>query len=79
VGRLPCGILQGYLFGRYVFYPDGACFSFDPHNQLFCSYRVTEQDIMEGYIGKLNRRTWLDILPLLTSSPSGTLREEKYS
>jgi hypothetical protein len=59
IGRLPCGVLSGYLFGRYVFYPDGASYAFDPVNQLISSYETTADDVMEGYIAKLNCTTWL--------------------
>lgn len=41
VGRLPCGVLSGYLFGRYVFLPDGACYCYDPINYIVCSYEHT--------------------------------------
>lgn len=59
IGRLPCGVLYGYLFGKNYFNPDGACYAYDPVNQLVSSYRVTHKDVLEGYIGKLNRKTWL--------------------
>jgi hypothetical protein len=78
VGRLPCGVLSGYLFGRYVFYPDGANYAFDPQNQLLCSYRVTSQDVMEGYIGRPNHRTWLDFSRLMEAGDDKSKRERKY-
>jgi hypothetical protein len=78
VSRLPCGMLYGYLFGRYVFYPDGANYSYDPVNQLLSSYRVTHQDILEGYIGKLNRRTWIEFSLLVQGLPSERQREQRY-
>ena len=68
VGRLPCGILSGYLFGRYVFYPEGASYVFDPVNQLICSYQATTEDLMEGYIGKLNYKSWLEFCQLMNSN-----------
>lgn len=67
IGRMPCGILSGYLFGRYVFLPDGANYCYDPINHLVCSYALENKDIMKGYIGKLNSKARMEFHRLISS------------
>lgn len=55
-GKMPCGVLSGYLFGKYVFLPDGANYSYDPINHIVCSYEVKKKDILGGVIGKLKHK-----------------------
>ena len=68
IGTIPCGVLSGYLFGRYAFMPDGACYCYDTQNQLVSSYGVKERDVMTGHIGKLTHPAWLSFKALVESS-----------
>lgn len=55
---MPSGILTGMVFGQTKFGPDGAVYSYDPINQLVCSYETKEKDNMTGYIGKLKPKNY---------------------
>lgn len=61
-GKMPSGILSGFLFGKYVFYPEGAVYSFDPINHIVCSYEVVKDDILRGVIGKLHHKNYAQFL-----------------
>ncbi|CAM6001242.1 unnamed protein product [Sphagnum balticum] len=77
IGRMPCGVLSGYLFGRYAFVPDGASYCFDPDNALLCSYEVTEGDNMRGCIGKLTPTRWSAFRQMVESSDEA-VRNRRY-
>ena len=75
IGTVPCGILSGYLIGRYAFMPDGACYCYDEQNQLVSSYGVEEKDIMRGYIGKLTHPAWVKFKALVDSKKQGDIEK----
>ena len=37
-GRMPSGLMTGVLFGDTRFNPTGAVYSYDPINEIVCTY-----------------------------------------
>ena len=68
IGMIPSGILSGFIFGRNVFNPTGPCYSYDPANQLITCYQTVREDVIEGYLGKLNHHKWMEFCQLMNTS-----------
>lgn len=53
VGIMPKGVMSGVIFGDNKFGPTGAVYSYDPNNNIVCSYETVDTDKMVGQIGIL--------------------------
>lgn len=74
-GKLPSGVLRGYLFGKYIFHPDGANYSYDPVNQIVCSYELVDKDVLRGCIGRLREREYPRFV-MIVKHDAGSCKEK---
>jgi hypothetical protein len=61
VGIMPKGVMSGVIFGDTKFGPTGAVYSYDPNNNIVCSYETVDTDEMVGQIGILKHTASTEI------------------